>query len=193
MGNTFSHLAACSGELSISPQPGFLKRSQRLWALWATRPPPANSSAHRRSGAGLELERNAVEGTELHRSEVHRGVAVIIFMQANHLTDQWPGDENQLALPFNLAVAAHPAQFEVVGIERVFQADRIGSRRGRVNRRRHRLAQGFMRALMIKLRAELIEAALLGRERGRRWLCGFRLEGFVHAFMPPVLLGLGPA
>src|SRR5712692_3019377 len=93
MGNTFSNLAVCSGELSIIPQPGFLKRSQRLWALWATRPPPSSSSAHRWSGAGLELERNAVDGTELNRSEVHRGVTVIIFMQADHFADQWPGDE----------------------------------------------------------------------------------------------------
>src|SRR5229473_2354559 len=162
MGNTFSHLAVCSGELSISPQPGFLKRSQRLWALWATRPPPSSASAQRRSGAGRELERNAVDGPELHRSEVHRGVAVIIFMQANHLTDQWPSDENQLALPFNLAVAAHPAPFAVAGVGRIFEPGRIGSRRRRVNRRRHRLAQGFVRALMVKLCTEIIEAALLG-------------------------------
>src|SRR5712692_11255661 len=93
MGNTFSHLTACSGELSTSPQPGFFELSQRLWALWATRPPPSSVSAQRRSGAGLELERNAIDGAELNRSEVHRGVTVIIFMQADHFADQWPGDE----------------------------------------------------------------------------------------------------
>src|SRR5260370_7011592 len=108
MGNTFSHLAVCSGELSISPQPGFLKRSQRLWALWATRPPPSSSSAHRWSGAGLELERNAVDGTELNRPEVHRGVTVIIFIQADHFADQCPADDTPPPLPFTLAVASHP-------------------------------------------------------------------------------------
>jgi hypothetical protein len=47
-----------------------------------------------------------------------------------------------------------------------------------------------MRALMIKLCTEIIEAALLGRERGGRRLRDLRFEGLVHAFMPSVLLGL---
>src|SRR5713226_10227255 len=145
MGNTFSHFAACSGELSTSPQPGFLEQSQRLWALWATRLWVLSSSAHRPSSAGLELQSDAVDGAKLNRSKVHRGVTVILFMQANHFTDQRLGDENQLALPFNLAVAADPAPFEVAVVERIFEAGRIRSHRGRVNRRRHRLAQGFMR------------------------------------------------
>src|SRR6266852_477767 len=190
MGNTFSHLAACSGELSISPQPGFFELSQRLWALWATRSVVSSWRAERPARTWFKLESEAVDGTELNRSEVHRGVSVIIFMQADHFADQWPGDENQLALPFNLAVAADPAQCEVAGVDRICEPGRIGSRRRRVNRRRHHLAQGFVRALMVKLCTEIIEAALLGRERGRRRLRGFCLEGLVHAFMPPVLLGL---
>ena len=141
MGNTFSHLAACSGELSISPQPGFLKRSQRLWALWATRSVVSSARAERPARAWFKVEREAVNGTELNRSEVHRGVTVIIFMQADHFADQWPGDENQLALPFNLAVGADPTQCEVAGVGRICEPGRIGSRRRRVNRRRHRLAQ----------------------------------------------------
>src|SRR6266851_962069 len=147
MGNTFSHLAACSGELSTSPQPGFFELSQRLWALWATRSVVSSSRAERPARTWFKVESEAVNGTELNRSEVHRGVAVIIFMQADHFADQWPGDENQLALPFNLAVAADPAQFEVAGVDRIC-------------------------------------------EPGRRRLRGFCLEGLVHAFMPPVLLGL---
>jgi hypothetical protein len=110
-------------------------------------------------------------------------------MQANHFADQRLGDENQLALPFDLAVAAYPAQFEITGLAWIFEASRIGSRRGRLNRRRHGLTQCFVRAHMVKLCAEVIEAALLGTKRSRRRLGGFRLEGLVHAFMPPVLLG----
>src|SRR5216684_2283294 len=91
---------------------------------------------------------------------------------------------------FNLAVAADPAQVAVAGIERILQAGRIGARRGRVNRRRRYLAQRLMRPLVIELVAEVIEAPLLGSERGGRRLGGFCLEGLVHAFMPPVLLGL---
>src|SRR5712692_9752930 len=165
MGNTFSHLAACSGELSISPQPGFFELSQRLWALWATRSVVSRSRAERPARTWFKLESEAVDGTELNRSEVHRGVTVIIFMQADHFADQWPGDENQLALPFNLAVAADPAQCEVAGVDRICEPGRIGSRRRRVNRRRHHLAQGFVRALMVKLCTEIIEAALLGGEQ----------------------------
>src|SRR5260370_42105738 len=192
MGNTFSHLAVCSGELSTSPEPGFLKRSQRLWALWAPCCVVSSSGAERPARTWFKLERNAVDGTELNRSEVHRGVTVIIFMQADHFADQWPGDENQLALPFNPAVAADPAQFEVAGVDRICEPGRIGSRRRRVNRRRHRLAQGFVRARMIKLCPEIIEAALLGGDRGRRRLRGFCLEGLVHTFLPPPPFGVAP-
>src|SRR5258708_9248941 len=175
MGNTFSHLAACSGELSTSPQPGFCELSQRLWALWATRSVVSSSRAERPARTWFKLESEAVDGTELNRSEVHRGVAVIIFMQADHFADQWPGDENQLALPFNLAVAADPAQCEVAGVDRICEPGRIGSRRRRVNRRRPRLAQGVGGALMIKLCQEIIEAALLSGERARRRFPGFCL------------------
>src|SRR5216683_4427810 len=168
MGNTFSHLAACSGELSTSPQPGCLAQSPRLWAWWATRLGVARSRAQRPWSAGRELQCGAVDGAKLNRSEIQRGVTVSIFMQTNQFTDQRSGDENQLALPFNLAVAADPAQVAVAGIERILQAGRIGARRGRVNRRRRYLAQRFMRPLVIELVAEVIEALLLGRERGRR-------------------------
>ena len=150
MGNTFSHLAACSGELSTSPQPGCLAQSQRLWALWATRLRVARSRAQRPWSAGRELQCGAVDGAKLNRSEIQRGVTVSIFMQTNQFTDQRSGDENQLALPFNLAVAADPAQVAVAGIERILQAGRIGARRGRVNRRRRYLAQRFMRPLVIE-------------------------------------------
>src|SRR5260370_13294990 len=190
MGNTFSHLAACSGELSKSPQPGCLAQSQRLWAWWATRLGVARSRAQRPWSAGRELQCGAVDGAKLNRSEIQRGVTVSIFMQTNQFTDQRSGDENQLALPFNLAVAADPAQCEVAGVDRICEPGRIGSRRRRVNRPPHPSAQGFVRALMVKLCTEIIEAALLGGERGRRRVRGFRLEGLVHAFMPPVLLGL---
>ncbi len=189
MGNSFSHFGFIQSELSTSPQPGFLKRSQRLWALWATRPPTSSSSLQRRTSARFELESDAIDTTQLHRSEVGLGIAIVIFQQANHFAGQRFGNKNQLALPFNLAVAAHSAQFEVAGVRRILEARRIGSRRGRVNCCRYRLAQGFVWALMIKLCAEVIEAALLGREAGRRRLGGFGLERLVHPFMPPVLLG----
>src|SRR5713101_6895254 len=189
MGNTFTQFASCKGELSTSPQPGFSAQTQRLWALWATRSPVSSSSARRPSSARLELESNAIDGAQLNRSKVQRGVAFIIFMQANYFASQRSSDENQLALPFDLAVAADSAPFEVTAIEWIFEAGRIGSRRGRVNRRWHGLTQGLVRALMVKFCAEVIETALLGSERGRRRVGGFRLEGLVHPFMPPVLLG----
>jgi len=134
------------------------------------------SGVQRPWSAGRELRRGAVDGAKLNRSEIHRGVTVSIFMHTNQFTDQRSGDKNQLALPFNLAVAADPARFEVAGIERIFQAGRVGSRRGRVDRRRYRLAQRFMRPFVIELVAEVIEALLLGGERGGRRLGGFRLE-----------------
>src|SRR5260370_8620989 len=108
MGNTFSHFGSCSGELSTSPQPGFFELSQRLWALWATRSVVSSSRAERPARTWFKVESEAVNGTELNRSEVHRGVAVIIFMQADHFADHCPGDENHLPLHFTLPVPAHP-------------------------------------------------------------------------------------
>src|ERR1700730_9984757 len=84
MGNTFSHFASCFGELSTSPQPGFFELSQRLWALWATRSVVSSSRAERLARTWFKLESEAVDGTELNRSELHRGVTVIVFMQADH-------------------------------------------------------------------------------------------------------------
>src|SRR5258708_12873167 len=101
MGNTFSHLAACSGELSTSPQPGFFELSQRLWALWATRSVVSSSRAERPAPTWFKLESEAVDGTELNRSEVHRRPPLIISIQPAHSSSPWPPHENQLALPFN--------------------------------------------------------------------------------------------
>src|SRR5216684_2414299 len=170
-----------AGMLSAIPEAvGLVGNSPSGCALASSRP----------WSAGRELQCGAVDGAKLNRSEIQRGVTVSIFMQTNQFTDQRSGDENQLALPFNLAVAADPAQVAVAGRERILPAGRIGARRGRVNRRRRYLAQRLMRPLVIELVAEVIEALLLGSERGGRRLGGFCLEGLVHAFMPPVLLGL---
>ena len=78
--------------------------------MWATRLRVARSRVQRPRSAGRELKRGAVDGAQLNRSEVQRGVTVRIFMQTNQFTDQRSGDENQFALPFNLAVAADPAR-----------------------------------------------------------------------------------
>src|SRR5689334_375064 len=185
MGNSFSYFGLMQGELSTSPQPGFLMRSQGLWVLWATRP---LSSSNLWSATGFELESNGVDPAEPHRSKVDLGITVIIFLQANHFTDQRLGDEYQLTLPFDFAVAAHAAQCEITGIDWILQPGWIGPWRDSVNRGRHRLAQGFVWALMVKLLTEFIEAPLLSIQRSRRRLGGFRLKGLMHAFMAAVLL-----
>jgi hypothetical protein len=53
------------------------------------------------------------------------------------------------------------------------------------------LVEGFVRAFVIELVAELGEAPLLGGPGGAWWSRGFGFEGFMHAFVPAVLVGAG--
>src|SRR5260370_17410824 len=87
-------------------------------------------------------------------------------MRSYILGDECLADENQFALPPDLAVAADPAQLEVGGIVRILEPVRISSRRRRVVPSRRSLAERLMRALMIELGAERIEPPLLGRRAG---------------------------
>ncbi len=59
-----------------------------------------------------------------------------------------------------------------------------------VQGRRGFSVQELMRALLIVNSPEPVESALLGRQVGSRGTGGFGFEGFVHAFMCAVLLGL---
>jgi hypothetical protein len=45
-----------------------------------------------------------------------------------------------------------------------------------------------VRTLLIELLSEVVELALLSAVVGGRWLCGFGLEGSVHAFVAAILL-----
>src|SRR5260370_23925278 len=111
-------------------------------------------------------------------------------MRSYILGDECLADENQFAMPPDLAVAADPAQLEVGGLVRILEPVRISSRRRRVVPCRRSLAERLMRALMIDLGAERIEAPLLGR-RGGGWRAGaLDLEGPMHSFMASVLLRL---
>src|SRR6266849_5121314 len=95
-------------------------------------------------------------------------------------------DEDQYALPSDLAVAAHPARLEVGGIVRILEPCRIDSRRRRVVLCRWGLAECLVRTLMVELGAELVEAALLGRRGGGRRTGALGLEGPMHSLMASV-------
>src|SRR5271170_1163867 len=137
-----------------------------------------------------ELERDAIDEPERHWSEVELRIAVPGFFQSYNLSYKCFADKDQLALPPDLAIAAHPAQVDPGRIAGILQPRRIAPQRGRVVLRRRSLAQRLMRPLLVELGAELIEAPLLRRRTGGGRVGALGLERAMHPFMPSVLLRL---
>src|SRR5260370_3805524 len=102
------------------------------------------------------------------------------------------GDEEQRALPFDLAARSHAPDLLVRTIIDI--ADRLDERPGRraIELGRLALAQRLVRSLMVELAAEGIEAALLVGSGGGRRLAGLRLRRPVRALVPTILLRLSP-
>jgi hypothetical protein len=101
-----------------------------------------------------ELQRDAINTAQRQRAEVELGITVRGFTQSDHFADQRLADEDRLALPFNLAVVAHPARFEVGAVVRILQPGGIAARRGRPVACRWGLAQRLMRTLVVELVTE---------------------------------------
>src|SRR5438270_12252351 len=78
---------------------------------------------------------------ELDIGIAHQPVATFGFADANRFADQRLADKDQLTGPFDLAVAAHPADRDIAAIARLVNPLRVGPRRGLVDRRRRLLSQ----------------------------------------------------
>src|SRR5215467_10402275 len=70
-------------------------------------------------------------------------------LPADRLANQRLTDKDQLARPFDLPVAAHPAHRNVRAIVRILDPIAIGSRQRPVQRSRRLLSQRLVRPLMI--------------------------------------------
>src|SRR5262245_10480514 len=165
----------------------------RLWALWATR----LRVVHKPTGltgrirwAPAETAAFAVDEAKLKIGETHLPLAAVGLGKTDRLTDQDLADEDEFAAPLDLAVAAHAAHRERVGIDHFAHRTWIGPRRWDVVGSRCLESERLVRPLFVEVAAERVKARLLlGDRRGRRG-CGFGLERAVHALMTPVLLRL---
>ena len=146
--------------------------------------------------AGRSSRRNAaqffgdtIDDAELDIGKLDPPIAVLGLGNGDRFADQGLADEDVLAPPFDLAVAADAADLEIGSVARVFDLARIRARRGLIVLPGRLLAQGFMRSILIEVAAEAIEARLLRRERRGRRIGGLGLERAMHALVRPFCCG----
>jgi len=123
--------------------------------------------------------------------EAHDMVAGLEFGDAQELASQYFADEETVTFPHDLARGTHAADLVIGVVPRVLNAIRHGSLRWHVEFVRGSLAQRFVRALLVVVPAEGVEAGLLfGRVR-RGWARRLCLERAMHALMSAILLRRG--
>src|SRR5882724_10778365 len=125
---------------------------------------------------------------EPQRPKVNVPDAVRNLFEAHVFPDANGGDIHPPAVPPNAAVGADVADFEAIGVLERRQAVGHRAPRRSVAGGRRLLIERLVRALVVELLPEGIEAALLRGEVAGRWARRLGLQGAVHAFMPAVLL-----
>src|SRR5215469_130045 len=171
-------------------------RMLRLWGLWSCGDRVSDLHQIPRPG-GPAMQRTRAEPAPL-RMDVaqfdiaitHQPVAALGLDDADRLTDQCLAYKDQLARPFDLAVAAHAALGNVVAIVRLRKPIRIGPRRGLIQRGRRPLSQRLVRPLIIVDRAERVKLLLLRQQTGGWRRRRLLLERAMHPLVPPILLRL---
>src|SRR5882724_8727314 len=103
----------------------------------------------------------AVDDTEIDVGKADDPIAALGLGNPDRLVDENLADEHEVAAPFDFSVAAHPTHGVIGVIPGLFDAIRMGARRGRVAAARRLLAERLMRPLVVVMRPEPIEAALL--------------------------------
>ena len=122
--------------------------------------------------------------------KAHQPVAAVGLDHANRLADPRLADKDQLAGPFDLTGAAHPADCDSVAVAWIVEPIRVRPRRGLVQRSRRLLAQRLVRPLAVVNRSEIVEPPLLRRQAVGRRRCGLVLERAVNPLVTPILLRL---
>src|SRR5215472_6717159 len=150
-------------------------------------PRPAGPSAQRTRTEPAPLR---MDVAQFDVGITHQPVTTLGLANADRLADQCLTDKDQLARPFDLAVAAHAAHRNLVTIVRILDPVRIGPRRRLVPRSRRLLSQRFVRPLLVVDRAERVEPLLLRRQTGGRGCRCLLVECAVHPLVAPILLRL---
>ena len=94
----------------------------------------------------------AIDEADVQIAEAHDVAAGLQFSNANEFVRRRLTDEDKLAFPFDLAVAADATDLMIGVIPGIFLAGRHGARGSGVELRRRPLAKGFVRALIIGAR-----------------------------------------
>src|SRR6516164_6042236 len=98
----------------------------------------------------------AVDEAELEGGVAHAPFAQLGSVDPDRLADQHLADEDQIALPLDLAVGPHAADDGVAAVARLAQGARIGSRRGPIQAGGILERQSFVRPLGVEDTAELV-------------------------------------
>src|SRR5215471_128895 len=180
MGDTLIHLAS---------------RLLQLMGLWGCG--DRGSDLHQIHGSvgcvqrtGAEPAALRMDVAELDIGVAHQPVASFGLDHANRFADQRLADKDQFAGPFDLAVAAHPADRDIATVARIREPVRVRPRRGLVGRSRCLLSQSLMRPLVVVENTELVETLLLRRYAVGRRHRGLLLEGAVNPLVTAILLWL---
>src|SRR6516162_4957351 len=107
-----------------------------------------------------------IDAAELDGAVTDNPVAGFVFGQTDGLADQCLAEEEEPALPFDLAVVADPADLMTVGVFRLAQPAAVRSGRGLIVLGRRGLAERLMRALLVEHPPEAVEAPRGGPSSG---------------------------
>src|SRR6266852_6809633 len=136
----------------------------------------------------LNAQVSLAQPAEPQRPKVDVPDPVVDLLEADVFADADRRDVDPAAVPANAAIGADIPHLEPIRVLERRRAIRHRARRRFIARRRRLLIERLMRALVVELLAEDVEAALLRRQAPRRRPCGLGLQGPVHPFMPAVLV-----
>ena len=132
--------------------------------------------AEPRTGRSEATERAAaIEEAQVAAAEAHDMVSVLELGQPDELAHQRLADERELAPPLDVAFVAHPPHLMKSVVPGILEALRHGAGRGLVDFGRRPLGKRLVRALLVIVAAEFVEASLLLLGVGGRRLRGLFL------------------
>src|SRR6266700_4030960 len=140
--------------------------------------------------AGTHEPTAVIDRSKFNGAIAQAPVSSIGLFACNRFTHEHVADEDELAVPFDLTIAADPPNHAVIGIIGFTKPSAIAPQRGRIMPRRRGLLQCFVGTLFVIKGSERIEATLLGT-MVRCWrACSLALEREVEAFKASILLRL---